>query len=61
LLQSEVVELIDALRDRCERELPRFKRPVDIRMIADLPRAATGKVQRSRVRLLAAADAGAAA
>jgi acyl-CoA synthetase (AMP-forming)/AMP-acid ligase II len=57
LREDEVDDLVHALRDRCENELPRFKRPVDIRMIADLPRAATGKVQRSRVRVLAAADA----
>jgi long-chain acyl-CoA synthetase len=57
LREDEVDDLVHALRERCKNELPRFKRPVDIRMIADLPRAATGKVQRSRVRVLAAADA----
>ncbi|MDQ1582124.1 MAG: hypothetical protein QOF36_178 [Microbacteriaceae bacterium] len=61
LPRDEAEDLILVLRGRCESELPRFKRPVDIRMIADLPRAATGKVQRSRVRVLAAADAKTAA
>jgi acyl-CoA synthetase (AMP-forming)/AMP-acid ligase II len=47
-------DLIAALRARCEARLPRFKRPVEIEVVADLPRAPTGKVQRSRVRALAA-------
>jgi acyl-CoA synthetase (AMP-forming)/AMP-acid ligase II len=47
-------DLIAALRARCDARLPRFKRPVEIEVVADLPRAPTGKVQRSRVRALAA-------
>jgi acyl-CoA synthetase (AMP-forming)/AMP-acid ligase II len=49
--------LVDDLRARCEHELPRFKRPAQIEVVADLPRAPTGKVQRSRVRTLAATGA----
>ena len=46
--------LLDELRARCEVGLPRFKRPVEIAVVSDLPRAPTGKVQRSKVRELAA-------
>lgn len=46
-------ELVAELLERCERELPRFKRPVEISVVADVPRAPTGKVQRNRVRALA--------
>jgi acyl-CoA synthetase (AMP-forming)/AMP-acid ligase II len=49
--------LVDDLRARCERELPRFKRPAQIEVVVDLPRAPTGTVQRSRVRTLAATGA----
>ena len=45
--------LITELLERCERELPRFKRPVEISVVDDVPRAPTGKVQRNRVRALA--------
>jgi benzoate-CoA ligase len=34
----------------CERVLPRFKRPNWIRAVAELPRTATGKVQRFKLR-----------
>jgi acyl-CoA synthetase (AMP-forming)/AMP-acid ligase II len=46
--------LIDDLTARCIAELPRFKRPMEISVVSDLPRAPTGKVQRSKVRDLAA-------
>ncbi|HEX3678352.1 MAG TPA: p-hydroxycinnamoyl-CoA synthetase, partial [Galbitalea sp.] len=49
--------LIDDLATRCTSELPRFKRPVEIAVVSELPRAATGKVQRSRLRQLAASGA----
>jgi acyl-CoA synthetase (AMP-forming)/AMP-acid ligase II len=42
------------LTARCVAELPRFKRPMEISVVSDLPRAPTGKVQRSKVRELAA-------
>jgi acyl-CoA synthetase (AMP-forming)/AMP-acid ligase II len=46
-------ELIVDLSARCARELPRFKRPVEISIVDDVPRAPTGKVQRNRVRAMA--------
>jgi acyl-CoA synthetase (AMP-forming)/AMP-acid ligase II len=48
-------QLAEELRERSERELPRFKRPVQISVVDDVPRAPTGKVQRNRVREIAAA------
>lgn len=51
---DERLQLIADLGDRCERELPRFKRPVEISLVADVPRAPTGKIQRRKVRELAA-------
>ena len=49
--------LVDDLIARCAAKLPRFKRPMDISVVPDLPRAPTGKVQRSKVRDLAASGA----
>lgn len=42
--------LVDRLHARCEAHLSRFKRPTEITVLADLPRAATGKVARHRLR-----------
>ncbi|BDZ50142.1 AMP-dependent ligase [Frondihabitans sucicola] len=42
--------LVSDLAARCEAELPRFKRPLDITVVDDLPRTPTGKVQRNRTR-----------
>ena len=42
--------LLDALAARCAAELSRFKRPEAIYVVEDLPRAATGKIQRYRLR-----------
>ena len=36
----------------CEEKLPRFKRPQWIRAVAELPRTATGKIQRFKLREL---------
>jgi benzoate-CoA ligase len=36
----------------CEQNLPRFKRPSWIRAVAELPRTATGKIQRFKLREL---------
>ena len=36
----------------CEQKLPRYKRPKWIRAVAELPRTATGKVQRFKLREL---------
>ncbi|MBV8994629.1 MAG: AMP-binding protein, partial [Pseudonocardiales bacterium] len=43
-------ELVGRLRLRCEEHLSRVKRPVEFRLVADLPRTATGKVLRRRLR-----------
>jgi acyl-CoA synthetase (AMP-forming)/AMP-acid ligase II len=51
---SDTEVLLDELRARCKYGLPKFKRPVEILVVPDLPRAPTGKVQRSKVRELAA-------
>ncbi|MCU1514793.1 MAG: hypothetical protein JWO10_1883 [Microbacteriaceae bacterium] len=42
--------VVEDLVARCESGLPRFKRPVEIRIVDDVPRAPTGKVQRGRLR-----------
>ncbi|HEX4442486.1 MAG TPA: AMP-binding protein [Galbitalea sp.] len=51
---SDTEALLDELRSRCRYGLPKFKRPIEILVVPDLPRAPTGKVQRSKVRELAA-------
>jgi oxalate---CoA ligase len=55
LADPEVQKLAAELRELCELELPRFKRPMEISIVDDVPRAPTGKVQRNRVREIAAA------
>ncbi|MBF4581324.1 AMP-binding protein [Curtobacterium sp. VKM Ac-2865] len=45
--------LVADLTARAERSLTRFRRPVEIIVVPDLPRAPTGKVQRARVRGMA--------
>jgi len=52
LSPDDALALVGELFERAERELPRFKRPIDITVVDDVPRAPTGKVQRSRVREL---------
>jgi oxalate---CoA ligase len=42
--------LLDVLAARCAAELSRFKRPEAIYVVGELPRAATGKIQRYRLR-----------
>ena len=39
-----------AAEEACERGLPRYKRPKWVRAVAELPRTATGKVQRFKLR-----------
>jgi acyl-coenzyme A synthetase/AMP-(fatty) acid ligase len=39
-----------AAREACERMLPRHKRPKWVRAVEELPRTATGKVQRFKLR-----------
>jgi oxalate---CoA ligase len=42
--------LLDVLGARCAGGLSRFKQPEAIYVVEDLPRAATGKIQRYRLR-----------
>lgn len=42
--------LLGALYERSDAQLARSRRPIEITVVDDLPRAAAGKVQRSRVR-----------
>lgn len=50
---SSVDSLASDLRRRCDEELARFRRPVEITVVEDLPRAPTGKIQRAKVRVMA--------
>jgi oxalate---CoA ligase len=43
-------QLLEALSQRCAAQLSRFKHPEAIYVVDDLPRAATGKIQRHRLR-----------
>jgi oxalate---CoA ligase len=47
---SSLQDLLGRLNRRCTAELSRFKLPEAIYVVHDLPRAATGKVQRHRLR-----------
>jgi acyl-CoA synthetase (AMP-forming)/AMP-acid ligase II len=46
---AEPDELRPDLLARCESELSRYKRPVELIFVGDLPRAATGKIRRGEV------------
>ncbi len=39
-----------AARERLAQALPRYKQPRRFEMVADLPRTATGKIQRHKLR-----------
>jgi oxalate---CoA ligase len=47
---ADPAALVARLEALAEARLPRFKRPTSITVVEDLPRAATGKVQRVRLR-----------
>jgi oxalate---CoA ligase len=47
---ADPAALVARLEALVEARLPRFKRPTSITVVEDLPRAATGKVQRVRLR-----------
>ena len=49
---GEAAQLVAAASRLCEERLPRHKRPKWIRQVAELPRTATGKVQRFKLRAL---------
>jgi acyl-CoA synthetase (AMP-forming)/AMP-acid ligase II len=48
------LELADALREACEAELPKPKRPAEFCLMDELPLGPTGKIARRRLRELAA-------
>ena len=50
--RGEAAHALAAATRVCEQKLPRFKRPKWIRSVAELPRTATGKVQRFKLREL---------
>jgi len=50
--RGEAAQALAAAGRVCEEKLPRFKRPQWIRAIGELPRTATGKVQRFKLREL---------
>ena len=45
-----------AAQEACERLLPRHKRPKWVRAVDELPRTATGKVQRFKLREILARE-----
>lgn len=49
-LGAEATAAITAARERLSQVLPRYKQPRRFEAIADLPRTATGKVQRHKLR-----------
>jgi benzoate-CoA ligase len=48
--RGEAAQALSAAGRICEEKLPRFKRPKWIRAVAELPRTATGKIQRFKLR-----------
>ena len=50
--RSDPAGAIAAAGRVCGESLPRFKRPTWIRAVAELPRTATGKIQRFKLREL---------
>ncbi|WIE53261.1 AMP-binding protein [Curtobacterium sp. MCBD17_003] len=53
---TAAASLVADLTARCAAQLTRFRRPVEIIVVPDLPRAPTGKVQRARVRAMASVE-----
>lgn len=53
---GNAVAAADAVQQACERQLARHERPKLIRVLPELPRTATGKIQRFRLRELLARD-----
>ncbi|ROQ07559.1 MULTISPECIES: class I adenylate-forming enzyme family protein [unclassified Curtobacterium] len=51
--EADAAVLVADLTARAEAHLTRFRRPVEIIVVPDLPRAPTGKVQRAKVRTMA--------
>jgi 3-hydroxybenzoate/4-hydroxybenzoate---CoA ligase len=55
-VQGDGEAAVRAVEDLCARTLPRFKRPRWIRALSELPRTATGKVQRYKLREILAQE-----
>jgi len=53
---GNAIAAADAVQAACERQLARHERPKLIRVVPELPRTATGKIQRFRLRELLAHD-----
>ena len=53
---GSAIAAADAVQAACERQLARHERPKLIRVVPELPRTATGKIQRFRLRELLARD-----
>jgi acyl-CoA synthetase (AMP-forming)/AMP-acid ligase II len=49
-VRGEAAAALRAATEACERALPRHKRPKWLRAVEQLPRTATGKVQRFKLR-----------
>jgi benzoate-CoA ligase family protein len=58
---ADAVQLARELGERLAREVPAHARPREVRVVAELPRTATGKLQRHRLRDQVAVDWRAAA
>lgn len=54
--RGEPAAAIASAERACEAKLPRFKRPKWVRSVTEIPRTATGKVQRFRLRELLARE-----
>jgi long-chain acyl-CoA synthetase len=50
---SNEAVLLDAIRDRCEAHLARFKWPHRVNLVQELPRSANGKIAKGRLRAAA--------
>jgi len=47
---------VNAARERLSQALPRYKQPRRFEVVADLPRTATGKIRRHKLRELLRRD-----
>jgi len=54
--RGDAAEALRAAAQACELRLPRHKRPTWVRAVAELPRTATGKVQRYKLREILARE-----
>ena len=57
--RGDSAQALAAAGQACERNLPRFKQPKWIRSVTELPRTATGKIQRFKLRELIEREFGA--